>query len=279
MARSAPWALRLAALPVPLVVLAALLHRYALIELTPFFLVLALAWLLAGATLVLAALALREIWIEGRTGLRPTLFAALIGVVVLALPAAIIVEMIRLPRLADISTDRTDPPLFTVAPEAITMRPLPDERARAEQASAYPDIVPRHYPLSPERVFQAIDGLVAARGWTVTDRREPDADNEVGWIEAEGTTLVFALPVDIVIRVVADDPGTLVDMRSASRIGAHDLGDNAARIRDFFAGLDAALQGVTEPNDGSDIDLDANGETPPPSDLPPLPVPAPISAR
>jgi hypothetical protein len=62
-------------------------------------------------------------------------------------------------------------------------------------------------------------------------------------------------------------------MRSASRIGAHDLGDNAARVRDFFAGLDAALQGVTENGDGADPDAGDD------QDLPPLPEPPPTSVR
>ena len=72
----------------------------------------------------------------------------------------------------------------------------------------------------------------------------------------------FALPVDVALRLEADEDGTLVDMRSASRIGAHDLGDNAKRIRDFFADLDAALQGVTEVGGSEPDDQQA---------LPPLP--------
>ncbi|MEQ8695346.1 MAG: DUF1499 domain-containing protein [Bauldia litoralis] len=35
-------------------------------------------------------------------------------------------------------------------------------------------------------------------------------------------------------------------MRSAARNGAHDLGANAERIRDFFRDLDASLQGISE---------------------------------
>lgn len=279
LARSAPWALRFAALPIPLLLLAALLHHYHLIDLAPLFATIGIAWALAAAALVLAALAFRAIWIDGAAGFRAALSAAILAGIVLMLPAAIIAEMIHFPRLADVSTDATDPPLFTVAPDAVTMRPLPGERLRAEQAAAYPDIVARHYPLSPERVFQAVDALVAAQGWTVTDRRAPDTDNEVGWIEAEGSTLVLALPVDVVIRVIGDEDGALVDMRSASRVGAHDLGDNARRIRDFLAALDGALQGVSEAEGGVD-DTDGDGQAGVGADeMPPLPVPSPINGR
>jgi uncharacterized protein (DUF1499 family) len=274
--RSAPWALRFASLPIPLVALAAVLRHLGLIELSPFFVTLALAWALAGAALVLSALAFRSIWVNGDAGLRDALIAVFIALVVLALPAAIVFDMFRLPRLADVSTDGIDPPLFTVAPETVTMRPLPGAATKMAQGAAYPDIVPRHYPLSPERVFQSVAAIVAQKGWRVTDSRAPDTDNEVGWIEAEASTLVFVLPVDIVIRVIGDEDGTLIDMRSASRIGAHDLGDNAARIRDFFASLDAALQGVTDDDMAGD---DTDSDTPAPSDLPPLPVPAPVNGR
>ena len=277
-ARSAPWALRFAALPIPLIVLAALLHRWAVIDVEPMFVALALAWLLAAAALLLAGLALHSIWVDGDAGLGPALLAVLLAVVALALPAASVFEMFRLPRIADLTTDGTDPPLFTTAPEVVTMRPVPGERAVAAQEAAYPDLLPHHYDQSPERIFEAVDAIVAGRGWRVTDRRAPDADNEVGWIEAEGATLLFSLPVDIVIRVIADDSGSLVDIRSASRYGRHDLGDNAARIREFFTALDQAMQGVVETGGGGGDD-EAAPEAAAPDDLPPLPVPSPVNGR
>lgn len=271
-ADAAPWALRFALLPLPLLILVALLRHFALIETTPLFVILALAWLLALIALVFGAVAFRSIWIDGTTGLRPALTGVVLALVVLALPAAIVVELVRLPRIADLSTDGVDPPLFIVAPTEVAMRPLPGEADKALQAEAYPDIVSRHYPLPPERVFQALQTLVAARGWSVTDQRVPDTDNEVGWIEAEASTTGFSLPVDVVLRLVEEDQGSLVDMRSASRIGAHDLGDNARRIRAFFGDLDTSLQGVTDTSDNADGDADTDDE------LPPLPV-APPSGR
>ena len=39
---------------------------------------------------------------------------------------------------------------------------------------------------------------------------------------------------DVVIRVRTDADGTLVDLRSVSRVGVSDLGANAARIEDFL---------------------------------------------
>ena len=45
------------------------------------------------------------------------------------------------------------------------------------------------------------------------------------------------------IRVRTSDSATLVDLRSASRVGISDLGANAKRIREFAARLQGALQG------------------------------------
>jgi hypothetical protein len=61
-------------------------------------------------------------------------------------------------------------------------------------------------------------------------------------LEAQASTLFFGFLDDVVVRLRETPDGTEVDMRSASRIGAHDLGENARRITKFFADLDAKLQ-------------------------------------
>ncbi len=275
-ARAADTALRLAALPIPLLIVAVLLHRASMIDLAPLLTVIGLAWLLATLALVAAVVALRSIWQQGESGGRTAAAALVIGLVVLAVPAMIVVDLVRLPRIADVSTDLVDPPLFTAAPDSIVMRPLPNEAEQAAQRAAYPEIVPRHYPQSPARVYQAVAQLVAARGWAATDQRPPDSDNEVGWIEARAATPLLALPADVVIRIIADDNGTLVDMRSASRIGAHDLGDDARRISGFLADLDTALQGVADAEDDARPEATPEGSS---ASLPPLPPPAPVNRR
>src|SRR5690606_5941456 len=113
--------------------------------------------------------------------------------------------------------------------------------------------------------FAAAMALVQARNWSVATANGPDLEVADAGIEAVAKTLVLALPVDVSIRIVSDDGGTVVDMRAAARVGAHDLGDNARRIRSFFADLDLALQGVTEPEE----------MTEPETDLPPLPPSSP----
>jgi hypothetical protein len=57
-------------------------------------------------------------------------------------------------------------------------------------------------------------------------------------------TMILGLPVDVSIRITDEGDTTYVDMRSASRYGRHDLGDNAARINGFLVALDAAVAGA-----------------------------------
>jgi uncharacterized protein (DUF1499 family) len=47
----------------------------------------------------------------------------------------------------------------------------------------------------------------------------------------------------VAIRVRDDGDGITVDMRSASRYGRFDLGDNAARITEFLGELDQEVAG------------------------------------
>ena len=58
-----------------------------------------------------------------------------------------------------------------------------------------------------------------------------------GRIEATDTTFWYGFKDDVVIRVAAEGTGTLVDLRSKSRVGRSDLGVNAARIHTYIHGL------------------------------------------
>lgn len=263
-AATANWSLRLALLPIPLLILAGVMHRLGQIETTPFFVVIAIAWALAAMALVLGGLAMRRIWIDGLQGFGPALAGSLLALAVLAMPGYVLAEMVHWPRLADISTDPDDPPALGVL--LAQNRQLPGVFEKSEQVAAYPDILARHYPVSTGRVFTEAMALVQGRGWTEIVATSPDIENAYANITAVAKTLLLSLPVDVSIRILAEDGGSLVDMRSASRIGAHDLGDNARRIRAFFVDLDAALQGVTETDEAVDPEVD----------LPPLP---PVSPK
>jgi uncharacterized protein (DUF1499 family) len=165
------------------------------------------------------------------------------------LPAIGAWKVVMLPRLIDISTDPHDPPQFERAQFDRTAedRPIadPGDAEIAAQQDAYPDIVPRHYPVSTARVFDEAKTIVDDRHWRILTAREPSETDETAHLEAVATTPIFGFRQDVAIDIVPDGDGALIDMRSAARNAAHDLGEDADRIRGFFGDLDAALQGVT----------------------------------
>ncbi|RUW16578.1 DUF1499 domain-containing protein, partial [Mesorhizobium sp. M4B.F.Ca.ET.013.02.1.1] len=60
-------------------------------------------------------------------------------------------------------------------------------------------------------------------------------------------SFVLGLPADVAIRIADDGDTVVVDMRSASRYGRYDLGDNAGRIVDFLGELDQEVAGQVGP--------------------------------
>jgi hypothetical protein len=248
--RLAPASAYLALLAIPVLVIAAIGHRNGQLGATPTYAVMAAGFSLAALAIIMALTAFAGIWRDGRRGAFAAARGLIVGLLVLAIPAIGAWKLVTLPRLVDISTDTDDPPQFERAQfdRGPDDEPIVDPGVEeiSAQHDAYPDIVSRHYPVSTARVYQEAKAIADSAGWRVLEAREPSETDETGRIEAVATTLVFAFRQDVVIRIVPDGDGALVDMRSAARNAAHDLGSDADRIRDFFRSLDAALQGVSE---------------------------------
>jgi hypothetical protein len=137
----------------------------------------------------------------------------------------------RYPRIHDISTDLDNPPPFVaLAPKRPDRLQYGGAAVAAEQMKAYPDIKTIIVPLPKVQAFDI--ALTAARdlGWKIVATSPTE-----GRIEATDTTYWYGFKDDIVIRVVAAENRTLVDIRSASREGISDVGANAERIRKFLA--------------------------------------------
>lgn len=147
----------------------------------------------------------------------------------------------KVPRIHDITTDLQNPPSFgTVLTLRTTEHNSVDRKTPANltelQQAGYPDLGPLLIDKDPSLVFAEAVALVKARGWDIiTD----SAEN--GIIEATDTTRIMGFKDDVVIRVSAKADKTIVDMRSASRIGISDMGTNAARIKAFLADLNSKI--------------------------------------
>lgn len=101
----------------------------------------------------------------------------------------------------------------------------------------YPDVMPRQYPASKDRVFDAaLHAVSRMPRWTLVSSRP-----EQGEIRVEVTTRLFRFVDDVVVRCAEQNGVTVVNVRSASRVGRGDLGQNARNIRAFFEALDSQL--------------------------------------
>lgn len=253
--RSAWWSRRIAVFSAVLFCMAALGHRYGLVDTIPFFWTLGVIASLALLALCLAAVGLSRIWQEGGRGARDGIFGALVALLVLAPFIVSGYRFFAYPALHDISTDFVDPPRFAFLPVSRTaqMNVLGDmlaPEAAVIQQQRYPEVTGRRYELIADRVLATVRQLATGRGWALVASLERAPEEPFGavTIEAVARSLLLAFPHDVAIRIVDEDGSTYVDMRSASRYGLHDFGENARLIDAFLRDLDreVSLQaGVT----------------------------------
>jgi uncharacterized protein (DUF1499 family) len=101
----------------------------------------------------------------------------------------------------------------------------------------YPDIQPRTYQQSTAEVFDAALHVINRLSrWSLVGYDEKQGD-----IQAEARTMLWRFVDDVRIRVVDRGGATVVEVRSASRVGRGDFGQNARRIRGFLKELDRQL--------------------------------------
>ncbi|MCO6392143.1 DUF1499 domain-containing protein [Aliihoeflea aestuarii] len=232
-----------------LFVLSTLAHRFGAIGTPEFLWVLAITAALAILSLLLAGLALRRVWIEDDAGAGVAFAGVLLALLVLAPFGVGLYGAATNPHLSDVATDPLDPPLLTEAAarrEGAMNRVTP---ITADQAAsirtAYPDLVSRIYDLSLADTIQAVLRVAAERGFEPVAREDAGATGTT--LEFTGYSLVVGFASDIAIRLRPDGMRTRVDMRSASRYGSHDQGENARRIGNFLDALDydvGVMQGV-----------------------------------
>jgi uncharacterized protein (DUF1499 family) len=239
----AVWSRRLAGFSIPVLLLAIIIIRSGLLEITPALATLGGALVLAFAGIALAGGAFVVIWREGCKGLGHAVTAMLIGIAILAYPTFLSVRAARLPWLTDITTDPVDPPRFDTIARLRPRNANPVVYAGATaaqlQRAAYPDIEPLQVSVNPQQAYEAALAVITKHKWKVVDLRPPQATGRrEGVIEAVARTPIMGFRDDVVVRVRFDDEGSRIDIRSASRYGRTDFGTNAARIRRLLSDID-----------------------------------------
>ncbi|MCA1653488.1 MAG: DUF1499 domain-containing protein [Sphingomonadales bacterium] len=152
------------------------------------------------------------------------------------------------PRIHDIATNLDDYPRFyRLTVRADNLENVPDmgrrdlaalpprERWKAVHRDYYGDIAPIRVPWSVEETATRVRRLADERGWEIVT-----FDPANGILEAVDTSFFFRFKDNIVVRarpVSGGGGGSIVDMRSISRVGVSDVGVNARRVRSFLADL------------------------------------------
>lgn len=143
------------------------------------------------------------------------------------------------PVIHDITTDMQNPPVFTALKDAREAAPnpvdYPGEATARQQRAAYPNVQPLVVDGPVTRVLAAAQAEVEASGWQVAAITE-------NTLEATATTQWFGFEDDVVVRLTEQQDAVRVDMRSASRLGASDIGTNAQRIETFLTALRERLE-------------------------------------
>ena len=143
----------------------------------------------------------------------------------------------KAPVIHDISTDLDNPPIFSITnslrtAEENSLEYAGEEIAR-EQRSAFPDIQTFLSDIAPAEARQLALETIEALNWVlIVD------DESTGSIEAYDESRVFGFIDDVVIRIIPNNGGSQIDIRSVSRVGLGALGANARRIRLFLSTFD-----------------------------------------
>jgi uncharacterized protein (DUF1499 family) len=204
------------------------------------------AVVIACGAVLFALLAFATIWRSGRKGAGQAFAALVLATLLLAYPAYLVQQTMRLPRLADLSTDIADPPNFSLSREALAARgdttpPSIAIARRKAQIKAYPQIQPILLDLDAREAFGAALKALAANGWKIVEQRPPGGRSGLGHIDAIATSFILGFPSDITLRLRPLAGQTRVDIRSVARFGPYDFGANLRNIASFEAALEAVV--------------------------------------
>jgi uncharacterized protein (DUF1499 family) len=247
MSRLALWAGRLGWFSLTVCVLSVIIVRSGILEIKPALATFAAGLACAGLSILLALISFIVIWRQGLRGVGRALSGMFLGLGLLAYPSYLGYLGSKLPMINDITTDPSNPPQFNVLAH---LRPrgtndYPGAKAAALQHTAYPDIAPLQLDVRPQQTYAITLKLIAKRKWYVVDTQPPELQRD-GIIEAVARTPIMGLRHDVVVRVSTNKTGSRVDIRSASRFGVSDFGDNAKRISELLADIDDASGSIPE---------------------------------
>lgn len=214
------------------------LARYGIIGKLPGFMSFVYMSMACGGIAVLGLVALLMNWRTGWPVRNKALLGLLIGVAGFSAVFILRSTAANYPFIHDVTTDLENPPTYAALsiPEDNLRGVGTVEKWQAEHRKGYGDITGITVSMTPAEVIARAEELAEARGWTVVA-----AKPEEGRLEAVAYASWLRFEDIVVVRATeAGDGRTRVDMRSISRVGQSDLGENAKRIREFLGALQAS---------------------------------------
>jgi uncharacterized protein (DUF1499 family) len=107
------------------------------------------------------------------------------------------------------------------------------------QTPQYPDLEDRSYAAGEERVARAVQEVIASLPrWTLQGSGKGPGGASIQALRKTRTGFVD----EVTIRIRREGGRTLVKVRSRSRTGQIDFGQNSRNIRELFAALDAKVR-------------------------------------
>jgi uncharacterized protein (DUF1499 family) len=241
----ARWSSRIALFSASVLLVGVVLHRLTSFPTAVAVNMFAVSVVGSALAILVGLIALIQIWRRGYGGAGSAAFGILLPLLSLAWPLTFVPAFFKLPPINDISTDLTNPPKFMALAKQRTgsnSADYPGTRFAPEQQKAYPDLRTFMVDLSPEEAFDLVEEVARKLKWRVVTTQTPTAKPPKGGVlEATDQTMVIGFTDDVAVRVEGAGKRSRVDIRSASRFGEHDLGQNAARVRRFLVELQSRV--------------------------------------
>jgi uncharacterized protein (DUF1499 family) len=245
--RLARWSGRMALFSAGLTVTGVVLHRLTSFPTSVAINLFALSALGLALAALLGLVSLIGIWRKGYAGAGTAFLGMFLALLFLAWPLTYLPALFKLPRINDVSTDLSSAPRFEAlaSQRAVGAKPTayPGEPVALLQQAAYPDLRGITLDRSAEETYELVEEAVRKLKWKVAASEAPNPKaGRPGIIEATDQTLLLGFPDDIAIRVIGTNVRSRIDIRSASRYGEFDFGQNAMRIRRFYGEVQAQVE-------------------------------------
>jgi hypothetical protein len=247
-ARAASWSRRLAIFALAIAAIAVALSRMHAADPPAALAVFGAALVIAALAAMLAGAAAVIIWRDGLRGAGQAAFGFALAAALIAYPVYLAAAAFVLPPINDVSTDLASPPTFLLSTKARAARegaepPPSSEATRAAQRAAYPDLETVRVEMDSTEAYRLALRAASDLGWSIVDSEPPNlAGDGSALIEATDRSLFFGFVSDIAIRIRPGATRTAIDIRSVSRVGNHDFGANARRVRRFIAAVKEAAR-------------------------------------